>query len=208
MNSSRFKLNITLNRAGFLLIIIYISDVRRRTAGVAAHFDEMSAYHASPARPVENVTKDEAWSIFHRAVNNRAIRSFPTRRPIPYTTWNASTRSVRSLVFKNHQYHSYTTPAASQKNGQWRAKWWPYFATARWNFPKPSAWYIAIDVLMRTAWSVRLRYDHGLGNSRRWHRHDERGENPVVSCQSRGYFRKNRYDFYVGIQSQNGQLKM
>ena len=102
MNSSRFKLNITLNRAGFLLIIIYISDVRRRTAGVAAHFDEMSAYHASPARPVENVTKDEAWSIFHRAVNNRAIRSFPTRRPIPYTTWNASTRSVRSLVFKNH----------------------------------------------------------------------------------------------------------
>ena len=51
MHSSRFKLNIILNRAGLLLINIYISNVRRRTAGVAAHFGEMSAYHASPARP-------------------------------------------------------------------------------------------------------------------------------------------------------------
>ena len=57
MNSSRFKLNITLNRAGFLLTNIYISDVRRRTSGVAAHFGEMSAYHASSARPVENANK-------------------------------------------------------------------------------------------------------------------------------------------------------
>ena len=57
MNSSRFKLNITLNRAGFLLINIYINDMRHRTASVAAHFGEMSAYHASPARPVENANK-------------------------------------------------------------------------------------------------------------------------------------------------------
>ena len=46
-----------LNRSGLLLINIYISNVRRRTAGVAAHFGEMSAYHASPARPVENTNK-------------------------------------------------------------------------------------------------------------------------------------------------------
>ena len=57
MNSSKVKINISLNRAGLLLISIYISNVRRRTAGVAAHFDEMSAYHASPARPVENANK-------------------------------------------------------------------------------------------------------------------------------------------------------
>ncbi len=57
MRSSRFKINIILNRAGLLLINIYISNVRRRTAGVAAHFGEMSAYHASPARPVENTNK-------------------------------------------------------------------------------------------------------------------------------------------------------
>ena len=57
MNSSKVKINISLNRAGLLLISIYMSNVRRRTAGVAAHFGEMSAYHASPARPVENANK-------------------------------------------------------------------------------------------------------------------------------------------------------
>ena len=57
MHRSSVKLNITLNRAGFLLINIYINDMRHRTAGVAAHFGEMSAYHASPARPVENANK-------------------------------------------------------------------------------------------------------------------------------------------------------
>ena len=57
MNSSKVKINISLNRAGLLLISIYISNVRRRTAGVAAHFGEMSAYHASSARPVENANK-------------------------------------------------------------------------------------------------------------------------------------------------------
>ena len=57
MHRSSVKLNITLNRAGFLLINIYISDVRRQTSGVAAHFGEMSAYHASSARPVENANK-------------------------------------------------------------------------------------------------------------------------------------------------------
>ena len=57
MNSSKVKINISLNRAGLLLISIYISNVRRRTTGVAAHFGEMSAYHASPARPVENANK-------------------------------------------------------------------------------------------------------------------------------------------------------
>ena len=57
MNSRKVKINISLNRAGLLLISIYISNVRRRTAGVAAHFGEMSAYHASPARPVENANK-------------------------------------------------------------------------------------------------------------------------------------------------------
>ena len=57
MHRSSVKLNITLNRAGFLLIHIYINDMRHRTAGVAAHFGEMSAYHASPARPVENANK-------------------------------------------------------------------------------------------------------------------------------------------------------
>ena len=57
MNSSKVKINISLNRAGLLLISIFISNVRRRTAGVAAHFGEMSAYHASPARPVENTNK-------------------------------------------------------------------------------------------------------------------------------------------------------
>jgi hypothetical protein len=57
MHRSSVKLYITLNRAGFLLINIYINDMRHRTAGVAAHFGEMSAYHASPARPVENANK-------------------------------------------------------------------------------------------------------------------------------------------------------
>jgi hypothetical protein len=54
MPSSSVKLNVTLNRAGLLLINIYNNDMRRRTAGAAAHFGEMSAFHASPARLVEN----------------------------------------------------------------------------------------------------------------------------------------------------------
>ena len=94
MRSSRFKLNIILNRAGLLLINVYINDVRRRILQQQHHFGEMIAYHASPACLVKTLTKDETWSIFHRAVNNRAIRSFPTCRPIPYTTWNASMCSV------------------------------------------------------------------------------------------------------------------
>jgi len=64
----------------------------------------------------------------------------------------------------------------------------------------------ARDVLMRNVLSVQLRYDYGIDNSRRRHRQDERGENPVVSCRNQGYFLKNRYNFYVGIQSQNKQL--
>ena len=94
VNSSKVKINIMLNRAGLLLINIYINDVRRRILQQQHHFGEMIAYHASPACLVKTLTKDETWSIFHRAVNNRAIRSFPTRRPIPYTTWNASMCSV------------------------------------------------------------------------------------------------------------------
>ena len=50
MCSSKVKLNIMINRAGLLLINIYINDVRRRIAGVAVHSGEMSAYHASPLR--------------------------------------------------------------------------------------------------------------------------------------------------------------
>ena len=94
MCSSCVKLNITLNQAGLLLISIYINDVRCRMLQQQHLFGEMSANYALPARLVENANKDEAWSIFHRAVNNRAIQSIPTRRPIPYTTWNASTCSV------------------------------------------------------------------------------------------------------------------
>jgi hypothetical protein len=52
------------------------------------HFGEMSAYHALLARLVENANKDNAWSIFHRAVNNRPIHSIPTRIPITYTIRN------------------------------------------------------------------------------------------------------------------------
>ena len=89
MRSSKVKLNIMINRAGLLLINIYINDVRHRIAGVAVHSGEMSAYHALPT-----LTKDEAWSIFHRAGNNGPIRSIPTCRTIPYTTWDASTCSV------------------------------------------------------------------------------------------------------------------
>ena len=57
VNSSKVKINIMLNRAGLKLINIYINNMRHRTAGVAAHFGEMSAYHASPACPVENANK-------------------------------------------------------------------------------------------------------------------------------------------------------
>jgi hypothetical protein len=48
MHSSKVKLNITLNRAGLLLINIYINNMRCRIAGVAVHSGEMSAYHALP----------------------------------------------------------------------------------------------------------------------------------------------------------------
>jgi hypothetical protein len=94
MRSSSVKINSILNRAGLLLISIYINNVRRRMLQQQHHFGEMIAYHASPARLVKTLTKDEAWSIFRRAINNRAIHSIPTRRTIPYTTWNASTCSV------------------------------------------------------------------------------------------------------------------
>jgi hypothetical protein len=94
MRSSKVKLKIMLNRAGLLLISIYINNVRCQILQQQHHFGEMSAYHASPARLIENANKDDAWSIFHRAVNNRAICSIPTCRPITYTTWNASTSSV------------------------------------------------------------------------------------------------------------------
>ena len=94
MHSSSVKLNIILNRAGLLLISIYINDVRCRIQQQQHHFGEMSAYHALPARLVENANKDDAWSNFHCAVNNRPIHSIPTRRPIQYTIRNASTCSV------------------------------------------------------------------------------------------------------------------
>ena len=94
VNSSKDKINIMLNRAGFLLMNIYINDVRRRILQQQHHFGEMIAYHASPARLVKTLTKDEAWSIFHRTVNNRAIHSIPTRIPITYITWNAPTCSA------------------------------------------------------------------------------------------------------------------
>ena len=64
MRSSSVKLNITLNRAELLHINIYINDVRCRMLQQQHHFGEMSAYHASPARLVENANKDDAWSIF------------------------------------------------------------------------------------------------------------------------------------------------
>ena len=86
MNSSSVKINSILNRAGLLLISIYINNVRRRMLQQQHHFGEMIAYHASPARLVKTLTKDEAWSIFHRTVNNRAIHSIPTRIPITYIT--------------------------------------------------------------------------------------------------------------------------
>ena len=86
MRSSSVKINIILNRAGLLLISIYINNVRRRMLQQQHHFGEMIAYHASPARLVKTLTKDEAWSIFHRTVNNRAIHSIPTRIPITYIT--------------------------------------------------------------------------------------------------------------------------
>ena len=38
-----------LNRAGLLVISIYINDPRCRNAGDAIHFGEMSVYQASPA---------------------------------------------------------------------------------------------------------------------------------------------------------------
>ena len=84
MCSSSVKLNITLNGAGLLLISIYINDVRCRMLQQQHLFGEKSANYALQARLVENANKDEAWSIFHRAVN-RAIQSIPTHRPIPYT---------------------------------------------------------------------------------------------------------------------------
>jgi hypothetical protein len=94
MHSSSVKLNIMLNRAGLLLISIYINDVRCRIQQQQHHFGEMSAYHAPPARLVENANKDDAWSNFHRAVNIRPIHYIPTRIPITYTIRNASTCSV------------------------------------------------------------------------------------------------------------------
>lgn len=78
-------------------------------AASATSFGEMSANYAlSACLLVENANtnKDEAWYIFHRAVKNRAIQSIPTRRPIPYTPWNASTCSVLSITFKNHNVPS------------------------------------------------------------------------------------------------------
>jgi hypothetical protein len=92
VNSSKVKINIMLNRAG-LLLNIYINDVRRRMLQQQHHFGEMIAYHASPARLVKTLTKDETWSIFHCTVNNRAICSISTRIPITYITWNAPTCS-------------------------------------------------------------------------------------------------------------------
>ena len=73
MRSSSVKINIILNRAGLLLISIYINNVRRRMLQQQHHFGEMIAYHASPARLVKTLTKDEACSI-------------PTRMPITYIT--------------------------------------------------------------------------------------------------------------------------
>jgi hypothetical protein len=93
VNSSKVKINIMLNRAGLLLINIYINDVRRRMLQQQHHFGEMIAYHASPACLVKTLTKDETWSIYHRTVNNRAICSIPTRIPITYISWNAPTCS-------------------------------------------------------------------------------------------------------------------
>ena len=63
MRSSKVKLNITLNRAGLLLIIIYINDVRCRIQQQQHHFGKMSAYHAPPARLVENANKDDDGQI-------------------------------------------------------------------------------------------------------------------------------------------------
>jgi hypothetical protein len=59
VNSSKVKINIMLNRAGLLLINIYINDVRCRILQQQHHFGEMIAYHASPARLVKTLTKDE-----------------------------------------------------------------------------------------------------------------------------------------------------
>ncbi len=66
------------NGAGLLFVTIYINDQRHRTADIVVHLGEMSVYHALSARLVETLKKDEKQSIFHCAVNNRAIRSFPT----------------------------------------------------------------------------------------------------------------------------------
>ena len=54
MHCSKVKLNITLNRAGLLLINIYINNMRCRIQQQQHHFGEMSAYHAPPARLVKN----------------------------------------------------------------------------------------------------------------------------------------------------------
>jgi hypothetical protein len=54
MRSSKVKLNITLYRAGLLLINIYINNLRCRVLQQQHHFGEMSAYHAPPARLVKN----------------------------------------------------------------------------------------------------------------------------------------------------------
>ena len=54
MHSSSVKLNIILNRDGLLIISIYINNVRCRQSMICTHFGEMSAYHALPARLVEN----------------------------------------------------------------------------------------------------------------------------------------------------------
>ena len=45
VNSSKVKINMMLNRAGLLLINIYINDVRRRMLQQQHHFGEMIAYH-------------------------------------------------------------------------------------------------------------------------------------------------------------------
>jgi hypothetical protein len=47
MRSSSVKLNIILNRAGLLLISIYINNVRRRMLQQQHHFGEMIAYLGS-----------------------------------------------------------------------------------------------------------------------------------------------------------------
>ena len=53
MRSSKVKLNIMINRAGLLLINIYINNMRCRMLQQQHHFGEMSAYHVPPGSPSE-----------------------------------------------------------------------------------------------------------------------------------------------------------